>query len=243
VGSTQAELDRWASIRVATLLHLPESNARAFMVAACIGSILDEDGTTNNLRSGTRSPGVLISKKRAARVRQVLQISPQRWRALVADWTARCVAHRCSPGVVVLFTKPLLEECPACHKAIEVGGEAPSMKSKPRGRPFERNARDASAETLVMQASSAADAGVTAPLRQAFSGTEPEHQETGLLIRDEEGVEEEVRSSKVPEVPKVQESNNAAPASSEAWPVPDGGYISAWDINIDDILRRAEGGK
>jgi hypothetical protein len=202
------------------------------MVAACIGSILDENGTTRSLGVGARSAGVLISKNRAARVRAVLGISPQRWRALVADWTARFVAHRCSPGVVVLFMRPLLEECPACHEAIEVEGEAPSMKSKPRGRPFERNARDASAETLVMQASSAADASATAPLRQALSGTEPKHQETGLLIRDEEGMGEEVRSSEVLEAPKDQVSKNAAPRSSEAWPEPEGGYISAWDLNI-----------
>lgn len=51
-----SELERWASVRVATLLQLPESNARAFMIAASIGSILDENGTTNKLDSGQTLP-------------------------------------------------------------------------------------------------------------------------------------------------------------------------------------------
>jgi hypothetical protein len=201
------------------------------MVAASIGSILDENGTTNKLKSGASSPGVLISKKRAAHIRRVLGINPRRWRVLVADWTDRYVAHRCSAGVVVLFTSPFLSECPSCGKWIEGRGEGktPSIEARPRGRAFQ-SGTDAAADTALIVPPSGADSAARAAQIVPPSGTNPPHQETGLLIRDEEGIGVEVRSSKVPKVPKVQESKSGAPPSSEAWPVPDGGYISAWDI-------------
>jgi hypothetical protein len=199
-----SELERWASVRVATLLQLPESNARAFMIAASIGSILDENGTTNKLKSGATSPGVLISKKRAARIRRVLGINPRRWRVLVADWTDRYVAHRCSAGVVVLFTKPFLEECPSCREWIEGRGEGrrPSIETRPRGRAFQ-SGTDAAVETALIVPPSGADSAVKAAQIVPSLGTNPPHQETGLLIRDEEGLGEEVRSS---EAPKAEES-------------------------------------
>ena len=184
-----SELERWASVRVATLLQLPESNARAFMIAACIGSILDENGTTNQLRSGASSPGVLISKKRAARVRQMLDINPRRWRTLVADWSDRYVAHRCSPGVVVLFTKPFLEECPSCHRYTEGEGKRPAIKAKSRGRPFARNGTDSAAETALIVPRGGADSAAGAAQIVPSLGTNPPHQETGLLSRDEEGLQ------------------------------------------------------
>lgn len=127
------------------------------MVAASIGSILDENGTTNHLRNAARSPGVLITKKRAVRIRQMLGISPQRWRAYVADWTDSYIAHRCSPGMVVLFTRPFLEECPACRKYTEGRERKPTIMAKPRGRPFQESAADASGETPQKQAPRAAE--------------------------------------------------------------------------------------
>jgi hypothetical protein len=227
----QAQLDRWASVRVATLLQLPESNVRAFMIAASIGSILDENGTTNRLKSGASSPGVLISKKRAARIRRVLGINPRRWRVLVADWTDRYVAHRCSAGVVVLFTKPFLEECPACGKWIEGRGEGtrPSIEAKPRGRAFERGTDDA-AETALIVPPSGADSAVRAAQRVPRLGTNPPHQKTGLLSRDEREVEE-VQPSEVPSEVSSEGSQGRRDRDSRAWPEPSGGYLSAWDID------------
>jgi hypothetical protein len=188
-----SEFDRWASVRVGTLLQLPESNARAFMVAASIGSLLDERGTTNPLPVGARSPGVLISKKRAARIRQVLGINPRRWRVLVADWTDRYVAHRCSPGVVVLFTTPFLELCPACGEYTEGRGEGPrpSIEAKPRGRPF-GNGTDSAAETALIVPPSGADSAAGAAQIVPLLSTNTAHHKQGLLPRDEEGLQEEV---------------------------------------------------
>jgi hypothetical protein len=174
-----AELDRWAAVRVGALLSLPESNARSFSVAFALGSILDDRGTTRSLGVGSRSPGTLVTKKRAAHIREVLGISPQRWRALLADWTARYLAHRCSPGVVVLFRQPLLERCPSasCGEFVQGPGrgQRPAIEAPPRGRPFPKSARDASGKALVMQALGAATASASAPQRQAPLSTDPEH--------------------------------------------------------------------
>ena len=137
MGST----DRYSPVRVSALLHLPESNARSFMIASALGNALDGDGTRNSLKSAKDATGVVISKRRREVILEVLVINPRRWRQLVDDWTDRYIAHRCSPGVVALFTKPLLTECPNCHRWIEGSAEAkPPMKSKPRGRSFGRTA-------------------------------------------------------------------------------------------------------
>lgn len=229
---SEAELDRWASIRVTTLLQLPDSNARAFMVAASIGSLLDENGTTNPLRNAARSPGVLIIKKRAVRIRQMLSISPQRWRAYVADWADRYIAHRCSPGVVVLFSRPFLDECPACHRYTEGRERKPTIMAKPRGRPFQDSAANRFAETPQRQAPRAANRFAGAPQRQARLSTNTDTPEDRVAIRAEEGLQEEVavrRPSGSTEEGSIEIRRDRDP---KAWPVPERGYLSAWDIDI-----------
>lgn len=180
---------------------------------------------------------MLISKKRAARIRRVLGINPRRWRMLVADWTDRYVAHRCSAGVVVLFTKPFLEECPACREYTEGRGEGqrPAIEAKPRGRPFQ-NGTESATETALIVPPSGADSAARAAQIVPSLGTNPPHQKTGLLIRAEREVEE------------VQPSEVSSEVSSErskerrdrdlAWPVPEGGYISAWDIDLNGQASR-----
>jgi hypothetical protein len=196
MGPSEAELDRWASVRVSTLLHLPDSNARAFMVAASIGSILDENGTTSTLKTGARATGVLVSKKRAERIRQLLGINPRRWRWLVADWTARGVAHRCSCGVVVLFSKPLLSECPRCGAWIEADKSMPSRKAKPRGRFGKSGSTTATEMAASLPQSGAVSAAGVAQI-VPFLRTDPDHHKQGLLLGDRSRWSEEVRSSKV----------------------------------------------
>jgi hypothetical protein len=219
-----AELDRWASIRVATLLRLPDGNVRAFMVAASIGSILDENGTTNQLRNAAKSPGVLVTKKRAIRIRQMLGISPQRWRAYVADWTDRYVAHRCSPGVVVLFTRPFLDECPACRKYTEGPGKRKAtIIAKPRGRPFQESAADASAETPQRQALRAANRFAGAPQRQAVLSTSKDTPKDRVAMRGERRSGEEVAVQRPSAGSREGSRESRRERESEAWPVPEGG--------------------
>ena len=56
--------DRYSPSRLSVLLHLPESNARSFIIASALGNILDAAGTRNSLRSAKDATGVLITKKR-----------------------------------------------------------------------------------------------------------------------------------------------------------------------------------
>jgi hypothetical protein len=110
-----------------------------------------------------------------------------------ADWTDRYVAHRCSPGVVVLFTTPFLELCPACGEYTEGRGKGPrpSIEAKPRGRPF-GNDTDSAADTALIVPPSGADDAASAAQMVPLLSTISEHHETGLLTRDEEGLQEEV---------------------------------------------------
>jgi hypothetical protein len=57
-------LDRYSPVRVSVVLHLPESNARSFLVASALGGILDREGTRNSLKSAKDATGVLITKRR-----------------------------------------------------------------------------------------------------------------------------------------------------------------------------------
>lgn len=212
MGST----DRYSPVRVSALLHLPESNARSFMIASALGNALDGDGTRNNLKSAKDATGVVISKKRREVILEVLVINPRRWRQLVDDWTDRYLAHRCSPGVVALFTKPLLTECPNCHRWIEGSAEAkPPMKSKPRGQPFGRNGTGTAAQTALVLPPGGAMTAAGAAQRVPFLGTDSEHPNRGVAMRAEEGMEKEVAGQKSSDSPWSSDSQALQQALSE----------------------------
>lgn len=179
--------DRYSPIKPEVMLRLPESNARAFWIASTIGRFLGQSGSSERLLSGKDATGTLVTKRRAVVVREELGISPQRWRALVADWERRGIAHRCSPGQVFLFAKALLAECPACHAEILVTEMAPSPRRN-RGKGFAANARDASADAPLAQALRATSASADAPLAQTSSGTNGSHHQNRSLPRDERGM-------------------------------------------------------
>lgn len=222
--------DRYSPARVSVFLQFPGDSLRAFMVASALGSILDGDGTRNNLKSAKDATGVAISKKRGEVIIGELGITRRHWRRLVHDWENRYLAHRCDRSVVVLFTKPFLEECPSCHKAIEGRGEAPSMKPKPRGRPFEAKRTDHVLERDGSRPQSGADVSSKAAQLRSFSGTNAPHPNRGVAMRDEEGMEEEVAVQRPSEGSREGSTESRRDRESEAWPVPDGGYVSAWDI-------------
>jgi hypothetical protein len=194
--SEQARLfdpERYSPARVSAFLRLPESNARSFAIASAIGSILDGDGTTNTLRSAKQATGVLITRKRIPAVLDALGILERRWRALVDDWTVRQVAHRCRPGVVVLFTMPFLEECPSCNGVVEATRLPLPARAKPRGRSYGTNATkrtgsSSAAETAVVVPPSGADSAAAPAQRVPLLRTNAPHHKTGLLTRDEQGL-------------------------------------------------------
>jgi hypothetical protein len=73
-----------------------------------------------------------------------------------------------------------------------------------------------------------------------FLGTNPVHQETGLLTRDEREVQK-VQPSELPSELSSEGSRKRPDRNHQAWPVPEGGYISAAVIDIEDIVRKAKG--
>ena len=185
--------DRYSPVRVSVLRHLPESNARSFMIASALGNILDGDGTRNNVKSAKDATGIVISKKKRDVILGELGIDARRWRRLVSDWERRQVAHRCERGVVTLFTKPFLPECPSCRQPVEATeGQTPSIRSKPRGAAFGEAGRIDPSKRVRSALLSGADRTARAAQIEPFSGTNSEHPNRGVAIRDEEGLEEEV---------------------------------------------------
>jgi hypothetical protein len=72
MGST----DRYSPVRVSALLHLPESNARSFMIASALGNALDGDGTRNSSSPPRIATGVVISKRRREVILEVFGDQP-----------------------------------------------------------------------------------------------------------------------------------------------------------------------
>lgn len=70
-----------------------------------------------------------------------------------------------------------------------------------------------------------------------FLGTKQEHPESGIAMRDEEGMED-VQPSEVPSEVSTEGSKNRRDGELKGWPEPPGGYISAWDIDLDGKVGR-----
>lgn len=127
--------ERFSPVHPEVVLRLPESNARTFWIASTLGRFLRVDGGSERLQSAKEAAGTLVTRDRAALVRQVLDISPRRWRALVADWSQRGLAHRCESGSVFLFSHAMASACPACHAELLVE-QLPRSPRRDRGAGF-----------------------------------------------------------------------------------------------------------
>jgi len=103
----------------------------------------------------------------------------------------------------------------------------PAIEARPRGRAFQ-NGTDATGETALIVPPSGADSADRAAQKAPRLGTNPPHQKTGLLSRDEIEVEI-VQPSEV----SSESSRKRRARDSKAWPEPPGGYVSAWDIDLD----------
>ena len=180
---------RYSPVRVSVLRHLPESNARSFMIASALGNILDGEGTRNSIRSAKDATGIVISKRKRDVILEELGIDARRWRRLVSDWERRQVAHRCERGVVTLFTKPFLPECPSCRKPVEATeGQTPSIRSRPRGVSFGEAGQIDPSKRVRSTLLSGADRTARAAQIEPFSGTNSEHPNRGVAVRDEVGL-------------------------------------------------------
>jgi hypothetical protein len=110
-----------------------------------------------------------------------------------------------------------------------------------RGRPFGQSGSITSAKAEASLPPSGANASTQAAQMVPFLSTISEHPTDGVAMRDEEGMEE-VQPSEVPlEVPSQDSSEGSEKRRDrypKAWPVPEGGYVSAWDIDLDGKASR-----
>jgi hypothetical protein len=174
-------LDRSSPASVAALLRLPEANARSFSIASALGRFFDHDGSFKEVRSLKEIGGSFIGPKQRGRVLQALNVKERRWQELVTDWEGRYVAHRCGPGGVALFAKPLLESCPTCNAYIEITDTPPN----PSARRKRTSTAPQSAGVLRSKRTNTAP-GSAPTLR--LSGTKPTPPISGDLLRDREGI-------------------------------------------------------
>ena len=172
-------LDRSPPSSVATLLRLPEGNARSFVVASALGRFFDHDGSFKEVRSLKEIGGSFVGHRQRQRVLQALRIKDRRWQQLITDWESRYVAHRCGPGGVALFAKPLLDRCPICNVYIEVIEMAPD----PAARRKRSGTAPQSAAALRSKRTNIAPE--SAPTLRPV-GTEPTHPISGDLLGDRE---------------------------------------------------------
>jgi hypothetical protein len=174
-------LDRSSPASVAALLRLPEANARSFSVASALGRFFDHDGSFKEVRSLKEIGGAFVGPRQRGRILQALNIKERRWQELVTDWEGRYVAHRCGPGGVALFAKPLLESCPVCNVYIEIVEIAPHPSAR------RKRTRTAPQSAAVLRSKRTNTARGSAPTLR-ISGTEPTPPISGDLLGDSKGI-------------------------------------------------------
>jgi hypothetical protein len=174
--------ERHSPVSVAVYQRLPEGNAHAFAIASALGRFLDGSGRSDRLRSGGQAACSLVDKRRLRAVLAALgDPDPSQWRRYVRDWVARYVAHRCAPGTVCLFTRPLLDECPACHAEMAFTHVPPSPRVR-RGAGFaDRNGSVTPAATGALLPSHGAGTPATPVQELPRVRTDAPHLQTGLL--------------------------------------------------------------
>lgn len=173
-------LERSSPASVMTILRLPEGNARSFMVASALGRFCRQDGSFGEVRSIRDIGGSFIGPRQRGRVLQALGIKPRRWRTLVTDWESRYVAHRCGPGGVVLFVRPLLDTCPVCNAFIEITDAPPNPSARRKSGTLR------TPETALVVPPNGSNSAAGAVPTGPPVGTEPTHPISGDLLGDRE---------------------------------------------------------
>jgi hypothetical protein len=110
--------DRFSPVHPEVVLRLPEGSTRTLWLASMLGSYLKWDGSRRPLRSVEEASGTFVSKRVAKRVREILVITTRRWQQLTLEWERLGIAHRCGSSEVFIFTRVLLQECPACNGLV-----------------------------------------------------------------------------------------------------------------------------
>jgi hypothetical protein len=184
-------LERYSPVEVGLMVHLPEGNARSFMIASALGRILAKDGTFAPLAGRENGGGSVVGPTQRKRVLAVLNIKPRRWRDLVADWETRYVAHKCGASTVCLFTRWLPTACPACKAEVLVTESPP----RPDARRRKSGSTSATKTAVVVPLSGTNSAAGVAPTVPP-SGTKVDHPKSGFLTGKYLGHRECVRCSR-----------------------------------------------
>ena len=110
--------ERFSPVHPEVVLRLPEGSARTFWLASMLGSYLKWDGSRRRLQSADEASGTLVGRRVARRVREISDITLRRWQQLTLEWERLGIAHRCGSSEVFIFTRVLLQECPACNGLV-----------------------------------------------------------------------------------------------------------------------------
>ncbi len=173
------DANRYAPTSVAVLLLLPESSARAFAVASALGRFLDQQGTSERVRSGKEASGTRIDQHRLTIVLEALAIQERQWRRYVADWERRFTAHRCGQRRVFLFARALPQTCAGCDADV-IYDHVPSSPRPKHGAGFAANGRTTTGPTVVLRPKSGAVTTATAAQERPLTRTDVPHHETGI---------------------------------------------------------------
>jgi hypothetical protein len=130
VGRVSA-LDRDSAVKLRAMLEIPPGSFRLFLVASVLGTWVPVDGHPRKLKDGERCIATEVRTTHRDKALELLGYSPKTWANAVTEWIDRRLAHRCSKGVICLFTTPLggdLAICPRCSASLsrEPGRELPS---------------------------------------------------------------------------------------------------------------------
>jgi hypothetical protein len=120
-GLTAGQWRRFAFITTRGWAALPDAGCKTFALAACLGKMLNRNGTYERIRHGDEASCVVVRPIVRDRVLTLQGRGQRRWREEVVGWVGVGMAHRCADqprGTVVLFFEPH-DDCPACGAPVD----------------------------------------------------------------------------------------------------------------------------
>jgi hypothetical protein len=207
-GSGQAweKGSRYFPVPLDGLLAVPEGRLRLFLISATLGRWVRSDGTYDAPSSKQTLIASVLSRERQERACERAGVAwDPIWRRSLSAWIDADMAHRCARGEkVTLFARPLAD----VETCPGCGGER-----TPTVRPNGLQQSEARTPTVRKVPS--------------FRRSEPQQEVSIRGGSEGSGVQ-------APEESSESSSQTRRDRENEAWPEPEGGWISAWDIPLQE---------